>query len=62
MKVDVGEYFIDQEIVDVYVFAPSNMIGLEKVCRAIDSGGGQTCDINGVLKALNEAGYVVSCK
>lgn len=62
MKIDVGEYYIDKEIVDIYVFAPSHMIGFEKVCKAIDAGGGQTCDVNGVLKALNSAGYMVSCK
>lgn len=61
-KIEVGEYLLDKEIADIYVFAPSNKIGLERVCSAIDSDGGQTCDVNGVLKALNAAGYVVSCK
>jgi hypothetical protein len=26
---------------------------------AIDRGGGQTCDINGVVRALDAAGYVI---
>ena len=26
---------------------------------AIDTGGGQTCDIAGVLRELNRAGYVI---
>lgn len=61
-KISVGEYHIDKAIVDIYVFTSNHMIGFEKICEAIDRGGGQTCDINGVLKALNEAGYMVSGK
>lgn len=29
------------------------------IYQAIDRGGGQTCDINGVVKELRAAGYVI---
>lgn len=61
-KIDIGAYLIDKVIYDIYVKHPINEIGFKRVCNAIDLGGGQTCDVNGVLKALDEAGYVVSCK
>jgi hypothetical protein len=61
-KIDSGDYIIDKFIYDIYVKHPLNEIGFKIVCAAIDSGGGQTCDVNGVLKALDEAGYKVSCK
>lgn len=32
---------------------------MDKIRDAIDTGGGQVCDINGVLRELDKAGYVV---
>lgn len=61
-KIDIGDYLIDEEIYNIYVKHEGNIIGFKQVCNAIDSGGGQTCDINGVLKALDKAGYRISCK
>lgn len=62
-KVDIaGEYLIDEDIHDIYVKHVSNIKGFYRVLRAIDSGGGQTTDVNGVLKALDKAGYRISCK
>jgi hypothetical protein len=30
-----------------------------EIWRLIDHGGGQTCNVRGVLRALEEAGYVI---
>jgi len=32
---------------------------MNKIREAIDLGGGQTCNIDGVIRALNEAGFVI---
>lgn len=32
------------------------------VCKAIDDGGGQTCDVKGVHRALDKAGFVITKK
>ena len=29
------------------------------ICDAIDTGGGQTCDVAGVVRALDKAGFVI---
>lgn len=31
----------------------------DPIYKAIDSGGGQTCNINGVVSALDAAGYAI---
>lgn len=61
-KIEFDQYIIDKEIYDIYVKHSGNIKGFARVCGAIDTGGGQTCDINGVLKALDDAGYRISCK
>lgn len=61
-KIEVGYYFIDQEIYNKYVTHFSHAIGFELICEAIDSGGGQTCDVNGVLRELDKAGFKVTGK
>lgn len=32
------------------------------IYQAIDNGGGQTCDIAGVIRTLNAAGFVIARK
>lgn len=31
----------------------------DPIWEAIDTGGGQTCDVQGVLRVLHERGYVI---
>lgn len=31
----------------------------DPIYKVIDKGGGQACDINGVWRALDEAGYII---
>lgn len=61
-KVEIGEYLIDEDIHDMYVKRSYHIDGFKKVLEAIDKGGGQTCDVNGVLKSLNEAGFRITLK
>lgn len=61
-KIEFDQYIIDKEIYDSYIRHSGYIEGFIRICNAIDVGGGQTCDINGVLKALDDAGYKVSCK
>jgi len=58
IETDAG-YFIDSNIYELYVKRSSHNVGFAEVCKAIDSGGGQVCDVNGVLKELYKAGFVV---
>lgn len=37
----------------------SEMGGDHPIYQAIDKGGGQVCDIRGVIRELNAAGYVI---
>lgn len=32
---------------------------MDDIRNAIDTGGGQTCDVEGVLRALDAAGYMI---
>ncbi len=61
-KIEFDQHIIDEEIYNIYVKHSANIKSFVRICDAIDTGGGQTCDINGVLKALDKAGYKVSCK
>ncbi len=61
MKLDFKEYYIEENILAIYK-AKDYPLALERICKAIDNGGGQTVNISGVLEALNEAGYIIKLK
>lgn len=62
MKLEIGEYYIDEIIINRYVKLKDHEIGFLRICKAIDAGGGQTVDINGVLRELDKAGYKITLK
>lgn len=54
--------FLDKNICDRYWHCPSDHKIFREIINAIDTGGGQTCDVVGVLKALYDAGFVIRLK
>ena len=62
MNVDLEqdiEPFLEKVICCRYWDSPSDHADFRAIVDAIDSGGGQTCDIVGVLRALDKAGFVI---
>lgn len=51
------EYKIGSEISNLYWDCPSDHDDYDKILNAIDRGGGQTCNIAGVVIALYKAGF-----
>lgn len=47
----------EAEFYDLHDDLPRELPG---VVSAIDAGGGQTCDVAGVLRKLRERGYVIA--
>lgn len=45
-----------------YWHSPSDHKIFREIINAIDLGGGQTCDVVGVLRELDKAGFVVRLK
>lgn len=62
MKIDIGEYYIDETIINRYVKVKDHETGFLRICKAIDNGGGQTVDIDGLLRELDKAGYKITLK
>lgn len=56
------EPFLDTKICINYWHSPSDHEIFRKIINAIDLGGGQTCDVPGVLRELDKAGFVVKLK
>lgn len=54
--------FIEKRITDIYVKEPSHRVGFLQILNAIDKGGGQTCNVNGILRELDNAGYKIVSK
>lgn len=53
------EPFLDGKICIKYWNAASDHAHFRAICSAIDKGGGQTCDIVGVLRELDKAGFMI---
>lgn len=62
MKLEIDDYLIDEAIFQRYVKVKDHETGFLRICKAIDAGGGQTVDINGVLRELDKAGYKITLK
>lgn len=63
MSVDLErdiEPFLDNKICQIYWDIKSDHSDFRKIVNAIDTGGGQTCDITGVLRELYKAGYFIT--
>ena len=45
------EPFLEKSICNIYWDAPTDHSDFRKIADAIDTGGGQTCDIVGVFRA-----------
>lgn len=45
-----------------YWHSPSDHKIFREIINAIDLGGGQTCDVVGVLRELDKAGFVIKLK
>ena len=62
MNIDLEEDiepFLDRQICVKYWDSPSDHADFRAIVNAIDKGGGQTCDIVGILKELDKAGYLI---
>jgi len=55
------EPFLDKKICLRYWDVGSDHVDFRAIVNAIDKGGGQTCDIVGILTELERAGYLI-CK
>jgi hypothetical protein len=53
------EPFASKMVLARYWDSPSDHADFRAIVNAIDIGGGQTCDIVGVLQALDMAGYAI---
>lgn len=53
------EYKIGSGISNYYWDTASDHADYEKILNAIDNGGGQTCDIAGVMKELHKQGFKI---
>lgn len=56
LEVDIEPYLAKQ-ICNLYWHSPDDHADFRAIVNAIDTGGGQVCDIVGVLQALDMAGY-----
>ena len=54
------EPFLDNKICQRYWDTKTDHYDFRKIVDAIDTGGGQTCDITGVLRELYRAGYIIT--
>lgn len=57
--VEDHEYKLGREISKHYWDAPTDHKDFNKILNAIDIGGGQTCDISGVIRELHKAGFKI---
>lgn len=56
------EPFLDSKICARYWHSPSDHKIFREIINAIDTGGGQMCDVKGVLRELDKAGFVIKLK
>ena len=56
------EPFLEKDICNRYWHSPSDHKMFRLLVDAIDTGGGQTCDVVGVLRALDKAGFRITLK
>lgn len=56
------EPHLDRSICNIYWHCPSDHKIFREIINAIENGGGQTCDVVGILSELNKAGFVVRLK
>lgn len=57
--VHYAEKNLTREVCGQYWHSPTDHDDFGKILQAIDRGGGQACDVPGVLRALHEAGFKV---
>ena len=53
------EPFLDKNICLKYWDMRTDHENFRRIINAIDLGGGQTCDVNGVLRELDKAGFII---
>lgn len=53
------EPFLENHICNRYYHISSDHKDFREIINAIDLGGGQTCNVVGVLRALDKAGFVI---
>lgn len=53
------EYDLGKDICKYYWDSPSDHVDFNKILNAIDTGGGQTCDITGVMRELHKQGFKI---
>lgn len=56
------EPYLDSSICNRYWHIQSDHKMFREICSAIDTGGGQTCNVAGVLRELDKAGFVIKLK
>lgn len=56
------EPFLDKKTCLQYWHIQSDHKCFREIINAIDTGGGQTCDVPGVLRELDKAGFIIKLK
>jgi hypothetical protein len=56
------EPFLESNICNNYWHSPSDHKIFREIINAIDAGGGQSCNVPGVLRELHKAGFVIKLK
>ncbi len=56
------EPYLDKSICNRYWHSQSDHYLFREICNAINTGGGQTCNVVGVLRELDKAGFVIKLK